>query len=101
MLLQMMEQAGFTVEEAMHAIFALGHHILGSVVAEQEARRTGAPRGEGVHIDPRRFPRVSQVARLRTQDHDFDREFEYGLQVFVTGLRSAARTPIECLPPSR
>ncbi|MDL4773711.1 MULTISPECIES: TetR/AcrR family transcriptional regulator C-terminal domain-containing protein [Thermomonosporaceae] len=87
LLLQMMEEAGFEVVEAMSAIFALGGHILGSVIAEQEARRPAAPDGEGVRIDPRRFPRLARAAALRTEGRDFDREFEYGLAVFIAGLR--------------
>jgi hypothetical protein len=87
LLLQMMEEAGFTVEDAMSAIFALGNHILGSVIAEQEAPARG-----DVSVDPRRFPRIARAARLRTEGRDFDREFEYGLELFVAGCR-ATRPP--------
>ncbi|MEW9529416.1 TetR/AcrR family transcriptional regulator C-terminal domain-containing protein [Microbispora sp. NPDC049125] len=90
LLLQMMEEAGFPVEEAMAAISALGHQILGSVIAQQEAERLTEPPGEGVHVDPRRFPRLARAASLRAGKRDHDREFEYGLQVFVAGLRGAA-----------
>jgi TetR/AcrR family tetracycline transcriptional repressor len=86
LLLQMMEEAGFTVEDAMSAIFALGNHVLGSVIAEQEAPAQG-----DVSVDPRRFPRIARAARLRTEGRDFDREFEYGLELFVAGCR--ARRP--------
>lgn len=86
LLLQMMEEAGFTVEQAMTAISVLGNHIQGSVIAEQEMRRIDRPPGEDADIDPRRFPRLARAAALRTQGRDFDREFEYGLQVFITGL---------------
>jgi len=84
LLLQMMEEAGFTVEEAMSAVFALGNHILGSVIAEQE----GPPQDGDVRVDPRRFPRIARAARLRTDGRDFDREFEYGLTIFVAGCRT-------------
>ena len=80
----MMEEAGFTVEDATSAIFALGSHILGSVIAEQEG-----PAGHGdVRVDPRRFPRIARAARLRTRGRDHDREFEYGLEIFVAGCRA-------------
>ncbi|MFF3671232.1 TetR/AcrR family transcriptional regulator C-terminal domain-containing protein [Microtetraspora malaysiensis] len=88
LLLQMMEEAGFGVEDAMSAVFALGGHILGSVIAEQEARSLDRPSGQDVRIDPRRFPRLARVATLRTRGCDFEREFEYGLEVFIRGLRS-------------
>ncbi len=86
LLLQMMEEAGFAVEDAMPAIFALGNHILGAVIAEQE----GTPPAGGVRADPRRFPRVARAAALRAEGRDFDREFEYGLEIFVAGCRAAA-----------
>jgi TetR/AcrR family tetracycline transcriptional repressor len=82
LLLQMMEEAGFTVEDALSAIFAVGNHILGSVIAEQEAG-PGTPEEDGVRIDARRFPRLARAAALRVRGRDFDREFEYGLRTFV------------------
>jgi TetR/AcrR family tetracycline transcriptional repressor len=87
LLLQMMEEAGFTAEDAMSGIFALGNHILGAVIAEQEAPKE--PR-DAVRVDPRRFPRIARTSVLRTRGRDFDREFEYGLAVFVAGLRATA-----------
>ncbi|MFD0571526.1 TetR family transcriptional regulator [Kitasatospora gansuensis] len=45
LLLQMMEGAGFTIEDAMYAIFALGNHTLGAVIAEQTSQAPGAPGG--------------------------------------------------------
>jgi TetR/AcrR family tetracycline transcriptional repressor len=89
LLLQTMEQAGFTVDEAMYATSALGHHILGCVIAEQEARRFPAPPTAAI-IDPRRFPRLASVAAHRGPARDYGTEFEYGLHAFVTGLRAQA-----------
>lgn len=89
-LLQMMEHAGFSVAAAMDAVSALGHQILGSVIAEQEAGRFDTVPGEGVRIDPRRFPLLAEVAEQRTRARAFESEFEFGLQVFVAGLRSRA-----------
>ncbi|WP_051864868.1 TetR/AcrR family transcriptional regulator C-terminal domain-containing protein [Streptosporangium roseum] len=87
LLLQMMEEAGFTAEEALSAVFAVGNHVLGSVIAEQESRQFDRPSGRDVHIDPRRFPRLARAATLRTCGRDFEGEFEYGLKVFIAGLR--------------
>lgn len=86
LLLQMMEEAGFTIEDAASAIFALGNHILGSVIAEQESQRGGS--APDVHIDARRFPRIARAAALRAGGRDFEREFEYGLRAFVAGCRT-------------
>ncbi|GLY84187.1 TetR/AcrR family transcriptional regulator C-terminal domain-containing protein [Actinoallomurus iriomotensis] len=86
LLLQMMEEAGFTVEDAMSAIFAVGHHILGSVIAQQEDQ---VPPGAGnAGIDARRFPRVARAVALRAEGRDHDREFEYGLAMLVAGCRA-------------
>jgi hypothetical protein len=60
------------------------YHILGSVIAEQE----GPAQNGDVRIDPRRFPRIAQASRLRTEGRDHTREFEYGLEVFVAGCRA-------------
>jgi TetR/AcrR family tetracycline transcriptional repressor len=86
LLLQMMEEAGFTVEDALHGIFAAGNHILGAVIAEQEALASRA--AAAVEIDPVRFPRLARGAALRIGSRDFDREFDYGLNVIVRGLRA-------------
>ena len=94
LLLQMMEQAGFSVEDAMSSIFALGSHVLGAVIAEQETMPPPQhPPERSVQIDPRRFPRVAQAAALRSQGRDFEREFEYGLQVYIAGLRTMLTQP--------
>ena len=66
LLLQMMEEAGFTIEDAMRAIHALGHHTFGAVSAEQEARLRQAATGDEVRIDSTRFPRVARGITLRT-----------------------------------
>jgi TetR/AcrR family transcriptional regulator, tetracycline repressor protein len=89
LLLQLMSEASFSNDEAMYAISALGHHVLGSVIAEQEAQRYQGPRDTGAQIDARRFPRLARGAALRAEDRDFGSEFEYGLAVFVTGLRAS------------
>ncbi|MFI6452656.1 TetR/AcrR family transcriptional regulator C-terminal domain-containing protein [Streptosporangium amethystogenes] len=94
LLLQMMEETGFTVEQAMSAISALGYHILGSVIAEQEAQRWDDQLSSAdADIDPRRFPRLASAAAMRAKGRDFEREFEYGLEVFIAGLRSTLRRP--------
>jgi TetR/AcrR family tetracycline transcriptional repressor len=93
LLLQMLEQAGFSAREAMDAISALGYHVLGSVIAEQEAGAGGGRRDDQERPDPRRFPRVAGGAALRGADRDFSREFEYGLAIFVTGLRASRAAP--------
>ncbi len=58
-------------------------------------RHTGRVRehvgdGDAARVDPRRFPRIARTPALRTRGRDFDREFEYGLAVFVAGLRATA-----------
>ncbi|MEV0136746.1 TetR/AcrR family transcriptional regulator C-terminal domain-containing protein [Dactylosporangium sp. NPDC050688] len=91
LLLQMMEDAGFAVDSAWYGISTVGNHILGTVVAQQELQaRQEVP---AVHppIDPARFPRVAHATSMRSDGRDFDREFEYGLHLIISGLRASLK----------
>ncbi len=88
LLLQMMEEAGFTGDDALRGVFTIDNHVLGSVIAEQETQTSP----ETVEIDPVRFPRLARGATLRRDGRDFTREFDFGLGVIVTGLRSTLDT---------
>ncbi|MGW0433433.1 TetR/AcrR family transcriptional regulator C-terminal domain-containing protein [Micromonospora sp. NPDC003197] len=88
LLLQMMEEAGFAVESALYGIYTIGNHILGSVIAEQEMQARQELPADRAQIDPTRFPRIAYGAALRSQGRDFDREFEYGLHLIISGLRA-------------
>ncbi|KKJ94968.1 TetR/AcrR family transcriptional regulator C-terminal domain-containing protein [Micromonospora sp. HK10] len=89
LLLQMMEDAGFDLESAIYGIHTVGNHILGTVIAEQEMRAHQESPTDPPRIDPARFPRVARGAALRRGGRDFDREFEYGLHLIVSGLRAS------------
>jgi TetR/AcrR family tetracycline transcriptional repressor len=88
LLLQMMEDAGFAVESALYGISTVGNHVLGTVIGEQERQAPADP----PQIDPARFPRVAHGAALRSEGRDFDREFEYGLHLIISGLRASLKT---------
>jgi TetR/AcrR family tetracycline transcriptional repressor len=60
LLLQLMEEAGFTTETALFGISTVGNHVLGSVIAQQEMLAA-----KSAPIDPVRFLRLARGAELR------------------------------------
>ncbi|GAB2948093.1 TetR/AcrR family transcriptional regulator [Micromonospora polyrhachis] len=89
LLLQMMEEAGFSVESALYGIYTVGNHILGTVIAEQELQARQDLLVDQPQVDLTRFPRIAYGTALRSQGRDFDREFEYGLHLIISGLRAS------------
>ena len=91
LLLQMMEDAGFAVDSALYGIYTVGNHILGSVIAEQEMQaRQDLPADHPQ--DPSSPSSIAHGASLRrSHGRDFDREFEDGLHLIVSGLRASLK----------
>ncbi|GAB3141942.1 TetR/AcrR family transcriptional regulator [Micromonospora sonneratiae] len=89
LLLQMMEDAGFTIESALYGIYTIGNHVLGAVIAQQEMQARPEPAAGHPQVDPTRFPRIAYGTSLRSQGRDFDREFEYGLHLIISGLHAS------------
>src|SRR5262249_35831903 len=89
LLLQMMGDAGFTVESAWYGIYTVGNHILRTVIAQQEMQARQQVPTARPPIDAARFPRIAHGASLRSDGRDFDREFEYGLHVIISGPRAS------------
>src|ERR687893_816556 len=86
--LQTLREAGFGKETALHAFRALSSYTFGYAMAEirgfalePDGSRLGAHR-----LSPEEFPRLSELGPyLDAVDHDA--EFEFGLDLILTGLR--------------
>ncbi len=86
---EILQQAGFDPKSALHAFRTLAGFTTGYSLAE-----SGSFFGE-VHdenhlspddLTPEEFPRLKEVAPYFTADHD--EEFEFALDVIITGLES-------------
>ena len=86
--LQTLRDAGFGLEEALHAFRSLSSYTFGYAMAEirgfalePDGSRLGARA-----LSPEEFPNLSElVPRLERVDHDA--EFEFGLDLLLSGLR--------------
>jgi AcrR family transcriptional regulator len=86
--LQTLRDAGFGREEALHAFRVLSSYTFGYAMAEirgfalePDGSRLGARA-----LSPEEFPNLSElVPRLERVDHDA--EFEFGLDLLLSGLR--------------
>jgi AcrR family transcriptional regulator len=87
--LRTLEEAGFAKETALHAFRALSSYTFGYAMAEirgfalePDGSRLGAYR-----LPPEEFPRISEL-RLQLENVDHEAEFEFGLDLILTGLRN-------------
>ncbi len=86
--LQTLREAGFGAEEALHAFRSLSSYTFGYAMAEirgfalePEGSRLGARA-----LSPEEFPNLCELGpRLERVDHDT--EFEFGLDLLLSGLR--------------
>ena len=86
--LQTLREAGFGAEEALHAFRSLSSYTFGYAMAEirgfalePDGSRLGARA-----LSPEEFPNLCELgARLERVDHDA--EFEFGLDLLLSGLR--------------
>jgi AcrR family transcriptional regulator len=86
--LRTLEEAGFDKETALHAFRALSSYTFGYAMAEirgfalePDGSRLGAYR-----LPPKEFPRISEL-RPQLENVDHDAEFEFGLDLILSGLR--------------
>ena len=90
--LRTLEEAGFGKETALHAFRTLSSYTFGYAMAEIRGFAL-EPDGSrlGAHgLSPEEFPRLSELKpQLESMDHDA--EFEFGLDLVLTGLRVKLR----------
>jgi AcrR family transcriptional regulator len=88
-VLKTLEEAGFGKETALHAFRALSSYTFGYAMAEirgfalePDGSRLGAHR-----LSPEEFPRLCEL-RPQLENVDHDAEFEFGLDLVLTGLQT-------------
>jgi AcrR family transcriptional regulator len=87
--LKTLEEAGFGKETALHAFRALSSYTFGYAMAEirgfalePDGSRLGAHR-----LSPEEFPRLCEL-RPQLENVDHDAEFEFGLDLILSGLQT-------------
>jgi AcrR family transcriptional regulator len=90
--LKTLEEAGFGKETALHAFRALSSYTFGYAMAEirgfalePDGSRLGAHR-----LSPEEFPRLCEL-KPQLENVDHNAEFEFGLDLIVSGLRERHR----------
>jgi TetR/AcrR family tetracycline transcriptional repressor len=83
-LLQTLRRAGFERESALHAFRALSSYAFGYAMAEIRGF-TLEPNGAR-SLSPAEFPNLCELAPY-LEEVDHDREFEFGLELIIAGLR--------------
>jgi len=90
LLMEALGQAGFAPKEAGWATFALLDYVLGFTIEEQSF---GAQPEEGPSVAERmralatsRYPHVARAVEALV-DTDFEARFDFGLELFISGLR--------------
>ena len=90
--LRTLEEAGFGKETALHAFRALSSYTFGYAMAEirgfalePDGSRLGAHK-----LSPEEFPRLCELKPL-LENVDHDAEFEFGLDLILSGLREKLR----------
>jgi AcrR family transcriptional regulator len=90
--LKTLQEAGFGKETALHAFRVLSSYTFGYAMAEirgfalePDGSRLGAHR-----LSPEEFPRLSEL-RPQLENVDHDAEFEFGLDLILSGLRAKLR----------
>jgi TetR/AcrR family transcriptional regulator, tetracycline repressor protein len=87
-LLQTLRRAGFERESALHAFRALSSYAFGYAMAEIRGS-TLEPNGARLgarSLSPAEFPNLCELAPY-LEEVDHDREFEFGLELIIAGLR--------------
>jgi TetR/AcrR family transcriptional regulator, tetracycline repressor protein len=83
-LLQTLRRAGFERESALHAFRALSSYAFGYAMAEIRGFILG-PNGAR-SLSPAEFPNLCELEPY-LEEVDHDREFEFGLELIIAGLR--------------
>jgi AcrR family transcriptional regulator len=97
--LQILHEAGFDAEVALHAFQTWSSYVSGYVLAELP-RLTRHPQGGAAaahldrrQLDPDAFPRLVALGPYYAA-RDRDSEFEYGLEVVLCGLQARLSRPV-------
>ncbi len=102
-MLAVARDAGFSRDEAVWATSALGYYTLGWVT---DIQATEAAKARGLRsvlkqfqktIDVAKYPRLAELGdsglEQMTSSREFQRRFEFGLEIILSGLRSSLRRP--------
>jgi TetR/AcrR family transcriptional regulator, tetracycline repressor protein len=91
-LLRTLEEAGFGLETALHAFRALSSYTFGYAMAEIRgfALEPDGSRSGTYILSPEEFPHLCAL-RPQLENVDHDAEFEFGLDLVLTGLRAKLR----------
>lgn len=89
--LQLMVDAGFTLEEALHNYFSLSHFTRGAVSLERQMRKAGLSTS-ALTPAPDRYPLLAEASRRHNLRGITDAAFDTGLQGIVDGLRARLKT---------
>jgi TetR/AcrR family tetracycline transcriptional repressor len=86
--LRTLREAGFGKEVALHAFRVLSSYTFGYAMAEIRgfALEPDGSRLGAYTLSPEEFPRISEL-RPQLENVDHDAEFEFGLDLILTGLR--------------
>jgi AcrR family transcriptional regulator len=90
--LRTLEEAGFGKETALHAFRTLSSYTFGYAMAEIRGFAL-EPDGSrlGAHgLSPEKFPRLCEL-KPQLENVDHDAEFEFGLDLILSGLRARLR----------
>jgi TetR/AcrR family transcriptional regulator, tetracycline repressor protein len=92
--LRTLEEAGFGPETALHVFRALSSYTFGYAMAEIRgfALEPDGSRSGTYDLSPEKFPRLCAL-RPRLENVDHDAEFEFGLDLILSGLRTKRRQP--------
>jgi TetR/AcrR family transcriptional regulator, tetracycline repressor protein len=91
-LLRTLEEAGFGLKTALHAFRALSSYTFGYAMAEIRgfALEPDGSRSGTYILSPEEFPHLCAL-RPQLENVDHDAEFEFGLDLVLTGLRAKLR----------
>jgi len=84
-VLAVLREAGFSVAEALGALQVLSAFVVGHTLAAYAPQAELASHPDYSKLDERRFARVREAARL-LPERDVEREFEWGLELMLSGL---------------
>jgi AcrR family transcriptional regulator len=97
--LQILHEAGFDAETALHAFQTWSSYVSGYVLAElprlsrQPTGDDAATRLDRRQLDPRAFPRLLALGPYY-EDRDRDAEFDYGLDVILRAFQPKLERPV-------
>jgi hypothetical protein len=110
-MLAMMRDAGFSKDESLWSTAALGYYVLGWVT---DIQATESAKARGLRavlkqfqkaLDATKYPRLAELGDLgleqMTSTREFQRRFEFGLEVILSGLRTTLRRPTRRRKPRR